>query len=420
MQPNNHYKTNRLTAQLKILCSVFLFSLIPHSINAATLTITDKFQKPLANVMVMQTPVSGYTLDISDMGYPPERKLNRANTVYTAFSDEKGNVEFTTYLDKKTRIRLRLPEHEDVNIEMIENENKSIIMKPIVDSLLLAESRPANTWLAILNLENDAYLKKHYIMQCGFCHQQGSRFFRRPRPKENWEEVIYRMIGYGSRLHDEAQELLPEVLASEYGRLFENPHLIPKGTPWDNYLQHTKITEWPIGDSFSQMHDLLYHSNGMVYIGDNLQDRMYELNPRTGEYTLYKLKRESSDTHGGIMGKRLSSFPKHDTFAGIHSLAESPIDGHIFITTSHQQRLVEFNPKSKQFTNYEMDDGYYPHTIRVDKKNRVWFTMALSNQIAMFDRHKKEFTMFDLPSRSTKESITISSMGSILTMMDWG
>ncbi|MCK5346098.1 MAG: hypothetical protein KAR20_21960, partial [Candidatus Heimdallarchaeota archaeon] len=245
MLPNTHNKTNRLSSQLIVLCSIFVAALIPHSINAATLTITDKFQKPLASVMVMQTPVSGYTLDISDMGYPPERKLNRANTAYTAFTDGKGKVEFTTYLDKKIRIRLRFPEHEDINIEMMGNENKSLVMKPIVDSLLLAESRPANTWLAVLSLKNDAFLKKHYVMQCGFCHQQGSRFFRRPRPEENWEEIIYRMIGYGSRLHDEAQELLPEILASEYARLYENPHLIPKGTPWDSYLQNTKITEWP-------------------------------------------------------------------------------------------------------------------------------------------------------------------------------
>jgi len=388
--------------------------------NAAIIKVTDQANNPLENVMVMQTPVSGYTLDISDMGYPPERKLNRSNSVYTAFTNKHGEVAFSTYSDKKVRIRLRFPEYQDVNIQLMGDENKTLSMLPIVDKLLLAESRPANTWLAMLNLKDDVYLKKHYIMQCGFCHQQGSRFFRRPRPKENWEEVNYRMIGYGSRLHDEAQELLPEILSNEYGRLYENPHLIPKGTPWNSYLQHTKITEWPIGDSFSQMHDLLYHSNGMVYVGDNLQDRMYEINPDNGEYTVYKLKRESSDKHGGLMSKRLSSFPKHDTFAGIHSLAESPKDGHIFITTSHQQRLVEFDPIKKEFTNHGMDDGYYPHTIRVDKKDRVWFTMALSNQIAMFDRHTKKFTMFDLPSRSTKESITISSMGSILTMMDWG
>ena len=143
-------------------------------------------------------------------------------------------------------------------------------------------------------------------------------------------------------------------------------------------------------------------------------------NTKTGQYVVYKLKRESSDKHGGLMGERLSDFPKHEAFSGIHSFAESPTDGHIFITTSYQQRLVEFDPVTKKFINHAMDDGYYPHTVRVDKKDRVWFTMALSNQVAMFDRADKEFTMFDLPSRSTKAGVTVSAMGTILKLMDWG
>ncbi|RKZ99303.1 MAG: hypothetical protein DRQ47_11280, partial [Gammaproteobacteria bacterium] len=406
-----------------LLGPIFLlgFALLCQSpLQAATITVTDPSSKPMATVMVMQSPVSGYTLDISDRGYPPEGKLNRANSIYSAFTDSEGKVEFTTYTDQEVRIRLRYPEYQDLHLEIMGNEDKTLIMQPIKGSLQRAEARPANTWLAALNLDDDPKLKKHYVMQCGFCHQQGSRFFRRPRDQKDWENIIYRMIGYGSRLHDDAQESLPKLLADEYKRLFENPHLIPEGNPWQAHLQQTKITEWPIGDTFSQMHDLLYHSNGMIYVGDNLQDRIYQVNPQTGEYTLFKLKRESSDKHGGLMGKRLSTFPKHDAYAGVHSLAESPKDGHIFITTSYQQRLVEFDPVSKQFTNHAMDEGYYPHTIRVDQKDRVWFTMALSNQIAMFDRSNKQFTMFDLPSRSTRESITVSSMGSILKMMDLG
>ena len=83
---------------------------------------------------------------------------------------------------------------------------------------------------------------------------------------------------------------------------------------------------------------------------------------------------------------RLRDFPKHDSTSNAHSLAESRVDGHIFITPSAQRRLVEFDPATKAFTLHEMDEGFYPHTIRVDQKDRVWFTVALSNQVAMFDR----------------------------------
>ena len=393
------------------------------AVTANTITVTNDSGQPLANVMVMQTPVNGYNLDTSDMGYPPEKITNHANMVYTLFTNNHGEVSFNTYQDQEVRIRLRFPDHKDITQEFMGSESKTFKMIPITDKLELAESRPANTWLAALDFTNNTDvkdLKQHYVMQCGFCHQQGSHFFRRPRPEEAWQDIVYRMVGYGSRLHTDAQEALPKVLTEEYGRLYNNPEIIPKGTPWNNYLSKAKITEWPIGDAFSQMHDLLYHSNGLVYVGDNLQDRLYEINPKTGDYVVYKLKREVYDKHGGLMGKRLSSFPKHEAFAGLHSFAESPKDGHIFITTSYQQRLVEFNPVTKEFTNHKMDEGYYPHTVRVDSQDRVWFTMALSNQIAMLNRINNKFEMFDLPNRSIKEGFTVSAMGIILKLMDWG
>jgi virginiamycin B lyase len=399
---------------------LFFIISVPNICVAAKLHVVDEAGQPLSNVMVLQTPTHGATLDLSDMGYPPAGKVNLANVSYTKFTNDEGWVEFDSYLNQKVRYRFRLPDFLDITLQVSGAESKKVVMKPITDPLALAESRPANTWLAMLDLGGDQKLKKHYVMQCGFCHQQGSSFFRRPRTEDNWEEIIYRMVGYGSRLHDDAQDQLPKLLADEYARLFNNPALIPEGTPWKKHIQQSKITEWPIGDSFSQMHDLLYHSNGLIYVGDNLQDRMYEINPNSGEYVVYKLKREESDEHGGLLGKRLSSFPKHDTYAGIHSLAESKKDGHIFITTSYQQRLVEFDPKTKQFINHEMDEGYYPHTIRIDQKDRVWFTLALSNQVAMFERQSKKFRLFDLPTRSAKESMTISSMGSILSLMNMG
>jgi streptogramin lyase len=390
---------------------------------ANTITVVNHAGEVLSNVMVMQTPVNGYNLDTSDMGYPPEKITNQANMVFTLFTNGKGEVNFSSYQNEPVRVRLRYPDHHDITLEFMGNEDKTFTLLPINDPLALAESRPANTWLAALDFTNNSQLKdlkKHYVMQCGFCHQQGSHFFRRPRPEEDWEDIVYRMVGYGSRLHDEAQDALPKVLSEEYARVYNNPQVISKGTPWKNHLQHSKITEWPIGDPFSQMHDLLYHSNGMVYVGDNLQDRLYEIDPKSGKYVIYKLKREESDKHGGLMGKRLSSFPKHEAFAGIHSFAESPTDGHIFITTSYQQRLVEFNPTTKEFSNHKMEDGYYPHTVRIDKQDRVWFTMALSNQVAMLDRLSNEFVMFDLPNRSAKEGFTVSFMGLILKLMDWG
>jgi len=385
---------------------------------AGKVVVVDEDGKPLETVMVTQTPVSGYTLDRSDSGYPPVGVLHRSTGSDTVFTDENGQAQFDKYENDKVRYRIRKPEYQDVTVEMPANETWKVTMKRQMDPVLLAASRPANTWLAALDIEEG--LKKHYIMQCGFCHQQGSTFLRRDRSVSEWEEAIYRMVNYGARLADDAQENLPELLHEKYGALNADPTKVPEGTEWKDHLQKAKITEWPIGDSFSQMHDLLYHSNGLVYVGDNLQDRMYEIDPLTGEYKVYKLPKEEGDQLGGLLGARLKEFPKHETFAGIHSFAESAKDGNIFITASYQQRIIEFDPKTKEWTNHLMDDGYYPHTLRVDDQDRVWFTLALSNQVGMFDRSTSEFTLFDLPSRSFKETMMVNFMGVLLKLMSWG
>ncbi len=385
---------------------------------AGQVQIISEDGQALQSVMVSQSPVSGFTLDRSDSGYPPEGVINRSTASYSQFTDAKGRVIFTTYKNQKVRYRLRKPGFKDQTFELGGGEVINVTLIQELDPVLLAAARPANTWLAALDLEMD--LKKHYIMQCGFCHQQGSMYLRRDRSVADWEHTIYRMVNYGARLADDAQASLPELLHEKYARLNKNPALIAKGTPWDDYLNGASVVEWPIGDSFSQMHDLLYHSSGKVYVGDNLQDRMYEIDADTGEYVVYKLPREKWDKHGGLLGARLKEFPKHETFAGIHSFAESSVDGNIFITASYQQRIIEFNPKTKEWTNHHMDGGYYPHTLRVDGDDNVWFTLALSNQIGMFDRKTKSFKLFDLPSRSFRESITVNLMGVLLKLMSWG
>jgi virginiamycin B lyase len=402
---------------LSAIC-FFLLSSFSLLTIAGIVQVKDESGGLLINVMVSQTPIAGFTIDRSDNGYPPEGIVNRSSASYSQFTDTKGRVEFTTFNDQVVRYRLRKPGYKDQTIEMDGSVKWEAVIQLELDPMALASSRPANSWLAALDLETD--LKKHYIMQCGFCHQQGSMYLRRDRSIEQWDEVIYRMVNYGARLADDAQDDLPQLLHEKYGLLNANPKLVSAGTPWADHLTKASIVEWPIGDSFSQMHDLLHHSSGKVYVGDNLQDRMYEMDVKTGEYIVYKLPKEEWDQHGGLLGSRLKDFPKHETFAGIHSFAESRKDGNIFITASYQQRIIEFNPNTKEWTNHHMNGGYYPHTLRIDENDNVWFTLALSNQVGMFNRALKTFKLIDLPSRGVKETITINLMGVLFKLMSWG
>jgi streptogramin lyase len=116
------------------------------------------------------------------------------------------------------------------------------------------------------------------------------------------------------------------------------------------------------------------------------------------------------------MGNRFKVFPKMYNYMGVHSFAYSKKDGNIFITPSMQQALLEFDVTKKEFIVHDMPEGFYPHTIRTDEQDRVWFTLALSSQVAMFNRETKKFKVYDLPARSFMEWLTLKSLPLIFSI----
>ena len=386
---------------------------------ALEINVTSDNGKPLPSVMVRAQSTT-MSVPANWHGKTGEQVSGKVQPEFTWFTNANGRLSIANPPYAELRLQLRSPGYQPLSLDKVRgNASLRLRLKPEADPAALAASRPANAWFSQLDL-GDEKLKKHFALQCAFCHQQGNAFLRRERSAEEWSDDIARMISYGSRLATAAQKSLPRRLSDGYRELREHPERIPAGTPWPMNLNGITITEWPIGDAMSQMHDLLTHSNGMVYVGDNLKDDLLEIDPATGAYTIYKLPHDADDKPGGLLGARLKAFPKHETYVGLHSFAESPRDGHIFMTCSVQQRIIEFAPETRTFTVHQFDEGYYPHTLRVDARDRVWFTLALSNQVAMLDRSNGEFSFIDLPSRSLRERITVALVGVILKLADWG
>jgi streptogramin lyase len=386
---------------------------------AVTLVVSDPSGQALATVMVRERRADGPNLDTSDDGYPAPGVTHVVAPEITRFSDAEGHVEFADRTEAMEYL-VRKPGYRDLALKPpLEDRELTVTLEPETDPLKLAEARPASSWLGALDI-GDRDTKLHFQTQCTFCHQQGNSFIRMDRTPEEWSTIISRMMRYGSRLSSQDQKALPERLSAGYRDLRENPERVPDPRPWDPSLAGVTITEWPLGDIFSQVHDMLYAANGLAYVADNIQDRLYEVDPRTNEVTVYKIPHREGEVNGGLLAARLKDFPRHDSTSNAHSLAESRVDGHIFITPSAQRRLVEFDPETKAFTLHEMKEGFYPHTIRVDAKDRVWFTVALSNQVAMFDRSSGRFTMYDLPTRGFREWLNVRLIGFIFKLMSWG
>lgn len=396
---------------------VSLLALLALQLHAAPVQVQDAQGKPLSTVMVSRQPVKAAGVDTSDNGYAPSGVPQRAFIEVTRFTDALGRTDIAA-ADHPWQLRLRKAGYKDRLVSPAQAA-KPVRMEQETDPAELAAQRPSNAWTSTLDF-GSADLKKEFMLQCNYCHQQGGVLLRRERTAEEWKEAIARMVRYGSRLSSEAREQIPALLEAHWKDIAAHPEKVPAGTPWSPALSSVTVREMPVGDAMSQMHDLLVHSNGKVYIGDNLQDRLYEVEPATGKYTVYRVPAQEGDRLGGLMPGRLVDFPKHQTYLGLHSLVESQVDGHIFLTPSHQRRLIEFDPVSKQFVQHQMDEGFYPHTVRIDAKDRVWFTLALSNQVAMFDRSRKQFRYYELPYRSFMERVTIKLTPSLMGLTRFG
>jgi len=381
---------------------------------AGSLVIKNEAGEPLAQVMVTQTPVERVVADLTDDGYAPNGVTNPADTTITRFTNDDGTVSFEES-GGAVRYRARAQGYVDQLIvgESAGEEAGDTALELTMVAMTRKQhiaSYPSNVWLSQLQLGGDEDLKKSFELNCAFCHQQASPFMRNERTVEQWIAVFERMNSYGARLPEDEHLKIAELLQQEYRELRDNPEVVPLPRHWEDHLSGIEMKEWVIGDGFSQMHDFIIHPNGFVYVGDNLFDRLYEIDPETGDYTVYKVPHTDDQKPGGILGNRFVTFPKIYNYLGVHSFAVSAKDGNIFITPSMQQALLEFNPRTKKFTTHDMPGGYYPHTIRTDSRDRVWFTLALSSQVAMFNRNTGKFKLYDLPARGFKEWLTLKSL----------
>ena len=310
---------------------------------AVTLSVTDAAGQPLATAMVREVAAVPRPRDISDNGYPAPGKANAVDVDITRFTDAAGRA---AWLDRGVPVKLlvRKPGYQDASVDGgTAHAPLRVALQRETDANKLAEAKPANVWLGALDL-GDLKLKQHFQLQCGFCHQQGNAFLRRERSSSEWRDAIHRMVRYGARLATVDQKALPDMLNAGWRKLREQPALLAEPAAWDPALAATTITEWPIGDAMSQTHDQLLGADGKVYVADNIQDRVYQIDPQTNQVTVHKIPHREGDAPGGLLAARLKEFPRHDSTSNAHSLAQSPKDGHIFITPSAQQRLVEFDP----------------------------------------------------------------------------
>jgi streptogramin lyase len=82
--------------------------------------------------------------------------------------------------------------------------------------------------------------------------------------------------------------------------------------------------------------------------------------------------------------------------------------------------LQSFNPKTKQFMVYPVpNDALYPHTVRVDRNDIVWFTIVASNQLGRFDPKTEQMTVMRLPHNGFWRWVSDMLLPTLLRVSSW-
>jgi virginiamycin B lyase len=346
---------------------------------------------------------------------------NRKETVYT---DDTGAYVLPTGFSGKLRLRGRAPMYRDANLEFElradEAQQHDLALLRLTDPQEISDSLTASAHAAALPYP-DAKTRDTFISQCSYCHQQGNSLTRRPRSDPEWSEVIWRMEGYGAYItygeHERVKRLLGDGFAGK-------PVNVVQTAPYSEEIVRARIEEWHVGDPLSFLHDTVVGHDDKLYGIDEGKDVIFVLDRTTGVIEQVPIPAEADDQVGGrFRGVQLPI----GVFTGMHGPHSAALtrDGTMYITGALSGKLIRFNPTTREWKFYRIPPGFlwrkglYPHTIRTDRDDNVWFTVTFSNRLAKFDTKTEAFTDIGLPHRGFRRWLTDVFMGVVMKLIQW-
>ena len=346
---------------------------------AATLSgrVEDGQGHPLAGVMVT---VFNTARDVQE-------------TVYTGHD---GRYAIHTAFGGQITLRARAHLFEDAGKSLVTTDERAqsvdLRMAPFANAQALSDSLTASAHLTQVHWP-DAQTRTAFISQCNYCHQIGNALTRTPKDLSVWDTIVARMEGYGAMLtRGESTTIAQQLHAGFTGA----PVASMQKYVASDELSRAKVREWQVGDAMTFVHDTDVGQDGKLYGTDEGHDVLWVLDRGTGKIERYPLPDVDLPQGGYFAGMQLPIgvfTGKH----GPHSMAQGK-DGRIWITNALSSLLMSFDPKTKVFKSYKIDEpALYLHTIRIDGQGIIWFTVAVSNKVGRFDPATEKFTIIQLP-----------------------
>lgn len=318
------------------------------------------------------------------------------------YSRPDGTFTLETTLTGNLAVRLRTPYYRDVEtvIELGAETalEGALTMEAMTGDEEISDSLPAGYHFGSLAFEegDDAVFNKYQFQRdCLSCHQLGNSFTRYARSPDDWHESIKRMHLYmGGTFDAELRERRSVILSEGFNG---EPISVRPVFPLDPDLSKAKIYEYRL--EHGSPHDTIAHpESGLLYSVDQRYSHISITDTETGktEYIPQFGKGNRFHVPGSTSGE-VSQF-KAKTYNAPHSLALRS-DGKYYITNTATNTIGVFNTVSGEWEpSFVIGGGAnYPHTVRVDSKGIVWFTIAGSEVLGRLDPDSGETKLITLP-----------------------
>ncbi len=226
------------------------------------------------------------------------------------------------------------------------------------------------------------------LSYCSDCHKAGllNIFFAR-KDKKGWSETIQKMrnkpYGFYASLEfsDQLRDETADYLAQHFGPNVPPPDTkkyLPKTWVQDRQARRGRVVEFDLVEGAAP-HDIAVDSQGIAWVSEQRFEKQNgvigRLDPNTWTYTEIRLPGEKASPSGIAVDQQ----------------------DRVWMTDTANTRLVQYDPKTRNFTMYPLRRPGNAAMIRFLSNGMVWLTNIGADLVVAVDPNTKETSEYPMP-----------------------
>ena len=219
--------------------------------------------------------------------------------------------------------------------------------------------------------------------RCTICHEL-TELKRVSFDREDWQELVGRMVTYGAPVPKDQIPVLIEYLGKNFSTAGRQPGKVVPGPV------EATVREWTLPNPGTRPNGTFMARDGSLWYSWAGNPKLGRFDPKTGEFKDFALKVPGDGAHDIVDDK----------------------DGIMWFTAPTY--IGALNPKTGDVREYFMPDpkGHGLHEPVFDQKGILWFTMSRGDMIGRLDPKSGNVKLIPVPTQNSRlYGIAVSSKG---------